>query len=304
MSRMSKYTALCLLLAAVFVIGSMTGMNAVLQMRERQRLKESGTVAAKSPVLAWQASSAEEETAGEEEAAGLPVEKEERSLTVEQMEEVIRYRAHCEGEILHEPAAGQITMEEAIAVGEDWLGEMGFLARAKEESETAEETGAGTECEIVIDESGTGILPRRASLGVKADLNRLEVPMESWYSFWTVRFSNKNLYASLSVNAVTGKVWDAEVDLYKDTGYRHSLEKLKLFIRLAGVEEETEQFAQTNESGSWVSIAVKGSRLYAQQGYYATVVSTRNDFVEYAGKDEEELRYSQSMIDYHLRVEE
>ena len=62
---MSKYTLVCLLLAAVFALGSTAGMNVILQMRERQRLKESGTVVMESPVLAWQDPAAEDIAAGE-----------------------------------------------------------------------------------------------------------------------------------------------------------------------------------------------------------------------------------------------
>lgn len=291
MKRMSKYTLLCLLLAAAFVFGSMTGMNAILRMRERHRLEEHGMVAVKSPVLAWQTPSAKEKAAGEEEEADVPDEEEERSLSVEQIEKVIRYRTYCEGEILHEPAAGQIGMEEAIAAGEDWLVEMGFLEGAEGETETAKDRTA---------------LYRRATLGVKTDLKKLEVPMESWYSFWTVRFSNEYLYADLSVNAVTGKVWDAVISLYRDIDSIEcgpSPEQLELFVRLAGVQGEVEKFAQTNESGSLVYIAVKGSGLYAMQGYYAKVVSTGNDFAENYDGDEGAPRYGEKVIDYHLIVE-
>ena len=118
MKRVSKYTLVCLLLAAVFALGSTAGMNVILQMRERQRLEESGTVAVESPVLAWQDPTAEDTAAGEGEETGETKEDAERILTVEQMEQVIKYRNHCEGEILHEPAVGQITMEEAIESGD------------------------------------------------------------------------------------------------------------------------------------------------------------------------------------------
>ena len=66
MKRVSKYTLVCLLLAAVFALGSTAGMNVILQMRERQRLEESGTVAVESPVLAWQDPTAEDTAAGGE----------------------------------------------------------------------------------------------------------------------------------------------------------------------------------------------------------------------------------------------
>ena len=54
MNRASKYTLLSLLFAAVFVFGSMAGTDLILQMWEKRRLEESGTVTMESPVLAWQ----------------------------------------------------------------------------------------------------------------------------------------------------------------------------------------------------------------------------------------------------------
>ena len=278
MKRVSKYTWVCLLFAAVFALGSTAGMNVILQMRER--LKESGTVVMESPVLAWQDPAAEDTATGEDDETGETKEDAERVLTVEQMEQVIKYRNHCEGEILHEPAVGQITMEEAIASGENWLVEMDFWKRQNPE-----------------------FLSRRASLRVKADLSTLEVPMESWYSFWTVRFSNEYLYADLSINAVTGKVWDAEISLYGNMAHRQSFDKLELFVRLAGVQGEVEKFAQTNQSGSLVYIAVKGSQLYAEQGYYTANTTRTNEFIEDGRSTIVEL-HDQRVIEYRLRVEE
>ena len=52
MNRTSKYTLLSLLFAAVFVFGSMAGTDFILQMWEKRRLQESGTVTMESPVLA------------------------------------------------------------------------------------------------------------------------------------------------------------------------------------------------------------------------------------------------------------
>ena len=60
--------------------------------------------------------------------------------------------------------------------------------------------------------------------------------------------------------------------MYRNMIYRQSFDKLELFVRLAGVQGEVEKFAQTNKSGSLVSIAVKGTQLYAQQGYYSVEI--------------------------------
>ena len=121
MKRVHRYTLVCFLLVVAFILGSMAGMNFIFQEKESRLLQESGTAEIESPVMIWQ----ETEETGEE-GTDTEAEQEERQLTIEQIEEVIDYRADAATEILHGPAEGQIPMEDAIASGEDWLMEMGF----------------------------------------------------------------------------------------------------------------------------------------------------------------------------------
>lgn len=236
MRSVHRYTLICILLAAVFILGSMAGMNLILQEKESRLLQESGTAQIESPVAVWQEpeDSAEEET----EAAS---EQEERRLTIEQIEEVVSYRANASEEILHEPVSGQIPMEEAIASAENWIVEMGFADKDPQ------------------------VLARRASLGVRNDREISSVPMEPYYSFWTVHFSNKFMYAELSVNAVTGKVWDAEIILYNDLSSGFSWEKLALFLELAGIQEDAEDTVEINEAGALLRI--RNSALCAEMTF-------------------------------------
>ena len=122
MNRVHKYTLLCFLFAALFVLGSMAGMNFILQKKESRLLRESGTEEIEEPVAVWK----KPQTAETEESAEN-AESKEQQLTLEQMEEVINYRVGATDEVLHEPVSGQISMEEAIACGEQWLVQMGFL---------------------------------------------------------------------------------------------------------------------------------------------------------------------------------
>lgn len=275
MSRMPKYTVFCLLFAAAFVFGSMAGMDLVLQMRESRRLQEGGSVAVESPMPAWQSTEKEEEYAKQEEEG-------DRILTEEQIEQVVTYRKNCEGELLHDPVRGQITMEQAFASGENWLVEMGFWDGNQTHSET---------------------LLHRASLGTKTIKEGLPVPIEPYYSFWTVRFSGADLYASLSVNAMTGRVWDAKITLY-DTEYVNgdkSFKKLEQFIRLAGIEAPVEQYVEISDNGRWMSMAVEESTLYAQMREYDVVVSAMDGIMESGGSKEYS---SQIVIEYRLMVYE
>lgn len=296
MNRVSKYTVLCLLLAAVFVLGSIAGMDFILQMRERQRLEESGTVEVESPVLAWQAQAAEEGGAGQDGTDTRPDGEEDRLLTEEQMADVIRYRNDCEGEFLHDPAKGQITMEQAIASGENWLVEMGFAEEIEEIADGNEDSIRAKR--VVSGKTEPAVLLSRVSLGTKTPENGLQIPVASYFSFWTVRFSNKYMYVSLSVNAVTGKVWDAEITLYGNTAYSQSIEKLELFIKLAGVQTQTEDYIETD--GKWQSMAVKESPLYGRMRHY-DVMAVSKGAEEYVGNQE---LYIETVIEYHLMADE
>ncbi len=282
MNRASKYTLLSLLFAAVFVFGSMAGTDLILQMWEKRRLEESGTVTMESPVLAWQSAETGEEYDGQDGEPLVRDKEEDLTLTEKEIEQVIRYRKNCEGELLHDPVKGQITMEQAFAAGENWLVEMGFWDHSRTHSEP---------------------LLHRASLGTKTAKEGLHMPIEPYYSFWTVRFSSTDMYVSLSVNAMTGRVWDAKITLYdiENVNNDKSLDKLERFIRLAGIEAPVEQYVEISDSGSWISMAVKESPLYAQMRGYDVVVSVMDEIMESDGSKDVS---SQTVIEYRLMIYE
>ena len=281
-----QYALLCFFLAALFVFGSMAGMDFILQKRESRLLQERGTEEVESPVAVWQ----------EPQAAGAKEQGEDtlQQLTVEQMEAVISYRANATDEVLHDPVTGQISMEEAFTCGERWLVEMGFL----------EEKGYSR------------TLSRRASLGIRKYRKVSSVPMEPYYSFWTVKFSGENVYAVLSVNAVTGRVWDAEITLYDEMTQKFSWETLELFTELAGIQADAEDYVETmNDVNTGAALTVRDSDLQAQMKYYDTAVAIAGDrsadgednysmirdgstVVEYYGVQR------QRVIEYHLVLRE
>lgn len=129
------------------------------------------------------------------------------------------------------------------------------------------------------------------------------MPIEPYYSFWTVRFSSTDMYVSLSVNAMTGRVWDAKITLYdiENVNNDKSLDKLERFIRLAGIEAPVEQYVEISDSGSWISMAVKESPLYAQMRGYDVVVSVMDEIMESDGSKDVS---SQTVIEYRLMIYE
>ena len=135
MNKSHKYTFLTLLLASVFIFGSMAGMNLILRVREGQLLTERGSALAETPVRAWG------DLEDGEEAVSDKRHQETYTLTVEQMEEVIGHWNSREGDIIHEPVTGQISMAEAIENSKEWLLKMNFV-ETKSDNDLADSVNA------------------------------------------------------------------------------------------------------------------------------------------------------------------
>lgn len=239
MNKAYKYTLFTLFLALVFAFGSMAGMNFILEVREDQILTENGRVVVETPVRAWQKQDSSEEEDGENSAQGKNV------LTMKQVEEVISSWNERTGVIAHQPAVGQISIEEAIKEGEEWLVKMGI-----EEKEQEEAMGISVSATL-------NIASEKVSMGMQA---------EPYYSFWIVQFSNRTMNAVLYINAVAGKVWGAEIMMYENCVDEISYEKLKCFVELTGLplpdtnmiknQERTQAFLQIDDSTLWAEEAV------------------------------------------------
>lgn len=208
MNRTYKYTFLLLLFAVLFIFFSMTGMKLILQFREKQLLTEKGSAVAETPVRAWYG----QENDGESE--GFAGEK--HTLTDEQIADAIGYWNSSLGEVMHSPVEGQISMEEAIGAGEQWLVEMGLI----------EERGQGTDA---------AAFSVTATLSVGWQRGNGETQLEPYYSFWIVQFFGQDMHTILRLNAVTGKVWRAEITLRENFPEELPSENLRLFVELAGL---------------------------------------------------------------------
>lgn len=232
------YTLFSLLLSAGFIFASMAGMNVIFRAEESRLLSESGKTIVTSPVRAW-----EEAENNPEDIAGENPGRLTYTLTNGQLEEAVGSWNSRTGEIVHHPVVGQISMEEAILAGERWLTDMGI-----EES--------GQEADSV---NATLGIPEPKGLPWQKELSRqngLSRQLEPYYSFWTVRFSNRSMNAVLYINAVTGKVSGAEISLYRNLPDKFPVEKLGLFVELAGLRgNDTETVSDPDGTSAFLEIA-------------------------------------------------
>ncbi len=250
MIRKYKYTFVSLMFAVLFIFGSMKVMNSILMIREMQLLTESGIVEMESPVQEWEGWG----NVNENVMSG-DIDDKRYSLTADQIEEVVKSWNNRSEVTLHDPVAGQISMEEAIESGERWMVEM----------EIREEMDAAP-------------FSISAELGVGVKKEEAEGRMEAYFSFWTVTYSNQSMNVILYLNAVTGKVWGAEISLREDLLGKKSVDRLRRFVELAGLQVSDDDSIVIDSGETRTEVAIKESRLYAQEHSYSMSIGFDNSF--------------------------
>lgn len=251
-----KYTFVSLIFSAFFIFGSMAAMNYILRIREAKLLTESGRVEVESPVRAW-----ENWQDNEESPVNEDIGSEGYILNIQQIESAIECWNDRTNIILHDPVAGQISMEEAIKAGETWLSQM----KIQEEMDAVSYSV-------------------NAELGVSGRIDDVGEKLDAYYSFWTVHYSSQSMRAILSINAVTGKVWGAEITSYGSMAEELPYARLLLFVELAGLQASDDNSAIVEYGESKAEIAIKESRLYAQEGIY-DMVKVKMNRDELSGDD-------------------
>lgn len=238
MNKSYKYTILTLFLALAFAFGSMAGMNFIMREKERRLLTERGRAVVEAPVRSWQGQD------GDIEGGNGDYTQEEYVLTAEQMKDVIsgwdEHRA-----VIHPPVNGQISMEDAMKAGEEWLMEMGMIETVEAET-----------CSMY------------ARLSSVVQNESAEAQLEPYYSFWFVRCSNQSMMVFLYINAVTGKVWNADIILYEDFPEEIPYEKLSLFAELSGLQMSDADIVFKNQEGTQAVLMAEDSSLCAEMEFH------------------------------------
>lgn len=274
MSRTYKYTFITLFLALAFMVCSMAGMNFVIKTREKQLLTQAGEAAIESPVRTWndrecnaQNELQEHHDSGRYRLSGI------------QIEHAVKSWNERIGETMHNPVEGQVSMEKAVKMGKEWLAEMN-MSEGENNNSDADFT--------------------KATLSVGIQRESGERLLEPYYSFWTVNFSSRTMNAVLYLNAVTGKVWGAEIILYESM-HKEPYENLCLFAELAGLEVSEKEFVQIGDSQTEATLAVNGGRLYVKQQCYSLGFNSKaSDIWE---ENQTEKKYGNSIIRYQIMTD-
>ena len=271
MNKSYKYTILTLFLALVFAFGSMAGVNFILRAKERQLLTERGRAIVETPVRSWQGKESGEDGETEEESDSIGY-----ALTTGQVEDILSCWNNRTGVTVHNPVTGQITMEEAIKEGKKWLVEM----------EIGENESEGTAAYSVS--ATLGIATQKVSVGAQS---------EPYYSFWTVQFSGSSMNAVLYLNAVTGKVWSADITLYEEMSEEIPYEKLDHFVELSGLQVTNTNITK-NQEGTQAMLKIDDSHIFAEVKFQNAQTYNGKEFMG----NNEMLHYEKVRIIYALTI--
>ncbi len=271
MNKSYKYTILTLFLALAFAFGSMAGMNFILRAKERQLLTERGRAIVEAPVRSWQGQESGEDGETDEKPDNTGY-----ALTTGQIEDILSCWNSRTGVTVHNPVNGQISMEEAIKEGKKWLVEMVIGENGLEDTEAYSVSAT------------LGIATQKVSVGAQS---------EPYYSFWTVQFSGSSMYAVLYLNAVTGKVWGAEITLYEDMPEEIPYERLVHFVELSGLQTSNTNITK-NQEGTQAMLKVDDSHIFAEMKFQNIQAYNGKDFMD----NNEMLHYEKVRIIYALTI--
>jgi hypothetical protein len=192
MNKQKAYTAAIIALACTAAAGGWAMVNKLIDIKSEQLLSASGVIRINDPVV-----SMAETPNTEDNSAVSPG----GSMTGDDMAAALRslseFPVRSEP---HEPTAGQISMEEAIIISERalvFLGGKGFIS---EEQLEFDKTKTTAYLRRNIPDSKNGLLS------------------DSVYSFWDVTFNGEDTRgyltsAHITVNAVTGKIWNLYIPI-------------------------------------------------------------------------------------------
>lgn len=185
LSKRNLYTAMGIALSFVIAIGGWALTSKLIDGKADALLSVTGSV--KVPVVASTDTGKEPDESGGESPHVLP------RLTATEISAVLQNWKAAGSERPHEPTDGQLSMEQAIEAGKAGL------------SYFCEQGVIPTELlELEYDKINAYLYenqPRGQETG----------SLDPFYSYWTVSLTNGRMSALLTINAVTGQIWKAEI---------------------------------------------------------------------------------------------
>lgn len=243
MSKRNIYTALAILVAICLPILGWMLTKELLIKNEEASFLETGVLEVNR--------SSEGILNPEENGSTMLYKPPRKSMTNEEIQKILENWESVEAEVLHEPIGEQIKIEQAIEIGEKWLSDL-------------DETGILPEGLFQKDYDSIG-----ARLFAKPEENVVTMREKENSSYWEVTFVNKEISVVLTINAIQGQVWGANIKCYlEEVNFNtveimrildYFMESLNFYVEGTTLMEfQDESFASTNhESDLYSAVASK-----------------------------------------------
>lgn len=257
MSRKQRaaQTLVLVIFTGIFIIGNVLFARSMFGQLEERLLTETGTMYLSVP-----------ETYRNEDGwsgtAGM-----EYALSQEELSDILTYWGQGTGTALHEPMKEQMSMEQAITVGQEWIYVMLDMDSGLRQS--IEPCFLGEEGQLEINAT-VAMLFSRTTEEEGSDL------MLPYYGYWRVSFRNNNGEIRLLMNAVTGQVWHVVVIVNNPDRVAPAVSEagLRAFAEMAGItdpgiydQEETAAYLYF-EDAAVNEIYVRGSSHQTNYRYF------------------------------------
>ena len=184
------FTTIGILLSFAIAIGGWVIANRLMDIRANNLMSAAGVSPILMPLQLPQAEAAHDPEQDPQQDPAITV---TRLLSEYNIVSILQNRAAPGREIPHEPTAGQLTMQEAIEIGREWLIHLEQYIDFHPDLLTFHHP-PDAHLSQNIQRGGDGFLSPE-------------------YSFWTLTFSNMFMTATLLINAVEGQVWRTELAL-------------------------------------------------------------------------------------------
>lgn len=198
MNKRRRRTAVGVLSSLVIVVCAWLLTNALLDRQEAALFARTGSISV--PEVSWTRRGPQDDRNSDQ---NLDAVKLEERLMVKILE---NWNAPASYARPHEPVEGQLNIEQAVTMAR--VGLSHFAAQGIVSSELLEDDFSRINASLW--ENRPAMMENQSSMQVRIGM---ELPPE--YSYWVVTFDNTKMGARLTLNAVTGEIWRADVFLYQ-----------------------------------------------------------------------------------------
>ena len=230
MDKRTIYTILGMLLAVVFVTSGWLYTNKMLLMNEQRILLETGSRKfSKEPPPPPSSTTAPDLN--------------RESVNFAEMYIILNAWKEKDNIKPHEPTSEQLTMDQAVAAGKAWLS---YLWNER----CIPELSAQNKINAFLCENNSDYASLVTSIPNSFDRVRSADILEPYYSYWTVRFTDKTMDATLIINAVNGQIWHAEIEFMQLSSYHTAEVKRVLAVYTDYLKFNKETSIVLNEQGA------------------------------------------------------